>query len=183
MTAAPILHNSAYALWTGLEAEFDRYHAAISYIPIDKARLQEDLRRYLCLRCAGFLEKVTFDSIHRFLESGSGGPVLEFSKSMFYKSPNLTPATFRVLMARFGEEQARKFDAFLSPQLRESLTDLSSIRNTIAHGEFQGGQKLNPDRYRILCQAVYVWLSTEFLQPIGSHSFIADETKESHLPQ
>lgn len=135
---------------------------------MDQIRIQEDLRRYLCLRCAGFLERLVHDCVLRYLEEKAGGPALEFAKSFYKTTPNLNAQSFSKLMARFGPEHADRFDAFLTPSLRDSLNDLSAIRNPIAHGDTAGGQKLDPERYRKLCLAVYEWLTGDFLTPVGS---------------
>lgn len=171
----PIAHKEAYTLWAGLESEFGRYHEAIAYIPITQTRLQDDLRRYLCLRCAGFLEKLTYDCIVRYLESTAGGPALEFAKSFFSHSPNLNSRTFTQLIARFGDGHARRFESFLTTPLRDSLNDLAAMRNPIAHGEITGGQKLDPERYRRLCESVYIWLTSELLEPIGTTTHMVGE--------
>ena len=168
MSIQSIAHKEAYVLWSSLEAEFDRYHTAVSYIPTGQTRLQDDLRRYLCLRCAGFLEKITFDCVTRYLEDSSGGPALEFAKSFFSRAPNLNAETLTKLMARFGEDHARRFQTFLTTPLRDSLNDLAALRNPIAHGATTGGQKLAPERYKILCEAVYDWFTGELLQPVGT---------------
>lgn len=166
-TTSTIAHKDAYALLSRLEAEFERYHAAISYIPIEQTRIQDDLRRYLCLRCAGFLERLVHDSILRYLEEKASGPALEFAKSFYRTTPNLNADSFAKLMARFGEDHADRFYAFLTTSLRDSLNDLAAIRNPIAHGDTAGGQKLDPERYRRLCNAVYEWLTGDFLTPVG----------------
>lgn len=166
-TANPIARKEAYEIWSRLEAEFERYHAAITYIPTDKLRIQDDLRRYLCLRCAGFLERLVHECIIRYLESKSSGPALEFAKSFYRTTPNLNADSLAKLMGRFGEDNLVRFNAFLTVTLKDSLNDLASIRNPIAHGETAGGQKLDPERYRRLCKAVYDWMVGEFLEPVG----------------
>lgn len=165
MPSSTIAHKEAYALWSRLESEFDRYHAAISYIPLGQERIQDDLRRYLCLRCAGFLEQLVFECLTRYLDAKAGGPALEFAKSYFSYAPNLNAESFTKLMARFGADHRTRFEAFLSPTNRDSLNDLASVRNPIAHGEVAGGQKLDPERYRRLCKAVYEWLTSDLLSP------------------
>ncbi|GGE96099.1 HEPN domain-containing protein [Mycetocola zhadangensis] len=165
MSATTIAHKDAFALWSRLQSEFDRYHAAISFIPTNQLKLQDDLRRYLCLRCAGFLEKLVHECVTQYLETKAGGPGLEFARSFFSKAPNLNSEAFVKLMGRFGEDHAARFEEFLTKPLRDSLNDLSSVRNAIAHGAVTGGQKLDPERYRKLCEAVYVWMTSELLSP------------------
>jgi len=173
MTARPIASKEAYELWSRLEAEFERYHSAVAYIPDDQVRLQEDLRRYLCLRCAGFLEQLTFLCVTQYLESKSSGPALEFAKSFFSKAPNLNAEALKKVIARFGKEHLARFEIFFTVALRDSLNDLSSMRNPIAHGEKTGGRKLDPERYRKLCQAVYEWLIGELLTPVGESTTVS----------
>lgn len=100
----PVAHKEAYDLWSRLEAEFDRYYSSISFIPIDKIRLQEDLRKYLCLRCAGFLEKLTYECVIKYLEQTASGPALNFAKSFFLRSPNLNSDTLTKIISRFGDD-------------------------------------------------------------------------------
>ncbi|WP_460682689.1 HEPN domain-containing protein [Nesterenkonia populi] len=167
-----IAHKEAYNLWSRLEAEFDRYYDAVGFIPDGNLRLQEDLRRYLCLRCAGFLEKVTFECIIRFLEESSGGPALQFSKSFFKNSPNLNFNSMKKLIGRFGEEYEARFESFMTQLRRDSLNDLAALRNPIAHGDLAGGRKLDPERYYKLSKDIYEWLTGELLSGVGeSHSF------------
>lgn len=163
VTVSTVAHKEAYALWSRLEAEFDRYHAAISYIPTGQERIQDDLRRYLCLRSAGFLEQLVFQCVTVYLESKTGGPTLNFAKSFFSYAPNLNAESLSKLLARFGDDHKVRFETFLSPTLRESLNDLASLRNPIAHGEVTGGQKLDPERYRRLCKSIYDWLTSDLL--------------------
>jgi len=167
-----IARKDAYELWAALQAEFDRYHRAVAYIPIGEARLQDDLRRYLCLRCAGFLEKLVHQATVHYLESVAGGPALSFARSFYGHAPNLNPRSFRKLLERFGEPLPSKFDEFLTPALRDSLEDLASIRNPIAHGSVTGGRKLDPFRYQKLCREVYEWLNRELVKPIGTHQHV-----------
>ncbi len=126
-------------------------------------KVQDDLRRYLCLRCAGFLEQVTFVIIHGYLEQKAGGPVLEFSKSWFKRAPNLTADAFDKLVARFGGAHGLAFTDFLTPWRKEALSDLLDIRNDVAHGKPFEGAKLAPERYLQLCEDAYHWLVETFL--------------------
>ncbi|WP_346656250.1 HEPN domain-containing protein [Arthrobacter sp. NicSoilB11] len=165
MPQTTIAHPAAYSLWTRLESEFERYHKAISFIPVDQMRLQEDLRRYLCLRCAGFLEQLVYVCVHLYLDSTGGGPSRAFAKSFFSHAPNLNAESFAKLLGRFGEDHAARFDEFLTRPRRDSLNDLYSVRNPIAHGDVTGGQKLDPERYRRLCGEIYQWLTSDLLTP------------------
>lgn len=165
MTLQVFPHREAHQLWTQLESEFERWRKAVSYIPADQIRLQEDLRGYLCLRCAGFLESLAFECVKRYLTTHSSGPALEFAQSFFHQAPNLNATTLPKLIDRFGKEHSNSFKKFLTPQLADSLNDLAAVRNNIAHGNLQGGRKLNPDRYHALCKAILGWFSGEFLEP------------------
>lgn len=158
--------KEVHSLWTGLQAEYERYKNAISYIPTSELRLQEDLRRYLCLRCAGFLEQITFVAITDFLNRKSSGPTLEFATSFFHTAPNLGVNAFLRLIARFGTNYEEALDDFLTQSRRDALNDLLSVRNDIAHGRYLGGRKLDPERYITLCGDVYRWLLGEFLEQI-----------------
>jgi hypothetical protein len=153
-----------HGLWTSLQAEYDRYKQAVTYIPTNELRLQEDLRRYLCLRCAGFLEQITYVTVSDFLTRKSSGPALEFATSFFYMAPNLGVAPFIRLIGRFGESYKQRFEEFLNPGRREVLSDLIGVRNDIAHGKYQAGRKLAPERYLILCKEIYDWYLGEFLE-------------------
>ena len=172
MTAVPIARKEAYELWASLEAEFARYHRAVNFIPTDETRLQDDLRRYLCLRCAGFLEKLVHQATLHYLESVAGGPGLRFAQSFYSHAPNLNPRSFKKLLERFGEPLVSSFESFLTPSRRDTLEDLSAIRNPIAHGSVTGGRKLDPMRYKKLCEDVYQWLNTELVKPVGVSEFV-----------
>jgi len=153
----------AHQLWTGLKAEHERYTQAVAYIPTDQLRLQEDLRRYLCLRCAGFLEQVTFAVLDGYLEDKASDPVLHFARSHFRYAPNLRYGPFVNLIERFGEAYRERFEQFVAVERRvEVLTDLLEVRNDIAHGKYFGGRKLDPARYMLLCEDTYDWLLDEF---------------------
>lgn len=168
MQTQPLGDGTVYALRQRLDAEFDRYHRAIAYIPIGEARLQEDLRRYLCLRCAGFLEQLAYECVHRLLDTKSSGPPLSFAKSYFSRAPNLTASRLFELVERFGADYSEQLSAVLTSPLRDSLNDLYEIRNPVAHGKEQGGQKLDPERYRKLCIVLYDWFIGSFLEPVGT---------------
>lgn len=153
----------AHGLWSTLSAEYERYKRAVEYIPTAELRLQEDLRKYLCLRCAGFLEQVTLVVLAAYVDLKSSGPINEFGKTSIPKVINLTSERFVNLISRFGESHNRAVTQFLTPARHEALSDLLEVRNPIAHGDVIGGRKLNPDRYITLCQEVHDWLVDTFL--------------------
>jgi len=155
----------AHKLWTTLQSEHTRFVDVIRILPLEHAHMQEDMRRYLCLRCAGFLEQVVYEILTEYLRQkcGGGGPILEFSLSFFTRSPNLTPEAFEKLLARFGQDHIERFRDFMTGSTRESLEHLMSVRNPVAHGQYMGGVKLDPARYMELCQSVYDWMLAEFL--------------------
>jgi hypothetical protein len=153
-----------HSLWTGLQAEYDRYRKAVSYIPTSELKLQEDLRRYLCLRCAGFLEQLTFVTVVDYLTRTSSGPSLEFSKSFFHNAPNLAADAFAKVIGRFGSSYRDGIEIFLSGSRRDTLNDLLSVRNDIAHGRYQAGRKLDPERYVRLCEDIYKYFLATFLE-------------------
>lgn len=168
--------TEAFSFWQRLSDEYERYQEAVRVLPMAQAKVQEDLRRYLCLRCAGFLEQVTFVVLHGYLDQKAGGPSRTFAKSWFERAPNLSVDAFTKLVARFGPEYASSFDAFLTPVRRDSLGDLLAIRNDVAHGKHFAGQKLQPDRYVALCEDTYEWLVETFL---GSSVEVLDPTGKS----
>lgn len=150
--------SDALSLWRSLESEYERYNALVRQLPLGLLRVQDDFRRYLCLRCAGFLEQVTFVALQGFIDQNSYGAVGEFAKARFAKSPNLNVDAFTKLMHQLGGEYGPKFDDFLNGVRRESLGDLMSIRNDVAHGRLSSGSRLDPDRYITLCSEVHDWL-------------------------
>jgi hypothetical protein len=156
--------KEVHALWTGLQSEYGRYKKAVGYIPTTELRLQEDLRKYLCLRCAGFLEQLTYMAVTDFLSNKSSGPGLKFAVSFFPYAPNLRVGPFVKLIARFGPDYAERFEAFLTTARHDALSDLLSVRNDIAHGRYQAGRKLDPERYIQLCGEIYDWFLSEFLE-------------------
>lgn len=154
---------AAHELFANLESEYERYRESVSYIPTDKTRLQEDLRRYLCLRCAGFLEQVTYAILTGYLDRKSSGPQLAFSKSFFRRAPNLRADAFIDLIGRFGPSYRSAFEQFLTRVRRDALSDLLEVRNDIAHGLLHSGRKLEPTRYVELCREIYDWLVETFI--------------------
>jgi hypothetical protein len=145
-------------------------------MPISQLKLQDDLRRYLCLRCAGFLEQVTYTILTEFLEQKSSSPIIDFTKSYFSRAPNLNYHAYVDLIGRFGDSYQEQFEELLSQGGRkESLDDLLSVRNDVAHGKYQGGQKLQPDRYVLLCEDIFDWLVSTFLG--NSVEIFADDGK------
>ncbi|MGW5528202.1 hypothetical protein [Streptomyces xanthochromogenes] len=152
----------AHRLWQGLKEEYDRYVEAVNYIPAGSFRHQEDMRRYLCLRFSGFLEKVTEVTLLDFIERKSGGPVQFFALGEL-RIPNLSPEKYGALLGKFGPEYPERFKAHLGIVHRDALFDLLEIRNKVAHGDLQGGVKLDPTRYLALVEHIYDWLFSEFL--------------------
>jgi hypothetical protein len=152
----------AHSLLSGLRSEYERYLESITYIPSNAIRHQEDMRRYLCLRFSGFLEKVTEVILADFIRRKSGGPVQIFASGEL-KVPNLTPEKFSGLLGKFGEECPDRFTAHLGKLHMDALADLLDIRNKVAHGSWQGGAKLDPSRYLTLVERIYFWLFEEFM--------------------
>ncbi|NEC09708.1 HEPN domain-containing protein [Streptomyces sp. SID7909] len=152
----------AHRLWQGLNEEYARYVEAVNYIPAGSFRHQEDMRRYLCLRFSGFLEKVTEVILLDFIERKSGGPVQAFALNEL-RIPNLSPEKYAILLGKFGPEYPERFEVHLGKIHKDALFDLLDIRNKVAHGDVQGGAKLDPTRYLTLVEKIYDWLFAEFL--------------------
>lgn len=174
----------ALGYWQRLSDEYGRYLRAVQTIPLDNMRLQDDLRRYLCLRCSGFLEQVAYTILSAHLDIKSSGPAKEFAKSWFKRAPNLTVEEFRTLIARFGESYGTLFDTFLSEKDRkDTLGSLMAIRNKVAHGlEFKGA-RLDPVQFIELCEDTYNWLVETFLgnsvQLVDNHGNVQEHYVQS----
>lgn len=153
----------ALSLWRRLKDEYERYGQAVRVLPVANARIQDDLRRYLCLRCAGFLERVTLEVIHGHIELNAYGSVAHFAKKRFSRAPNLRVAKFEELIGQLGREHSEAFAEFLDPVRKEALKDLMDIRNDVAHGKEITGAKLAPERYITLCEEVHDWLVEHLL--------------------
>ncbi|WP_309614966.1 hypothetical protein [Salinibacterium sp.] len=122
------------------------------------SKLQVDSRAYLCLRCAGFLEQLVFLTVKAFLVRTASGPALAFSRSFFRQAPNLTAAALDGVFERFGSEHKVKLSSFMTIGRHDTLSDLMSIRNLVAHGQLVGsGAKLDPTRYVKFCGDFYLW--------------------------
>lgn len=160
MTTAQV---EALSLRDGLKAEYDRHVKLVRLLPIAEIQLQVDSRRYLCLRCAGFLEQLVHIVIPAYLDGKASGPALNFARSHFNRAPNLTVDALRSLFGRFGIEDSRKLDEFLDTARHDALSDLMSIRNLVAHGDSIGGAKLDPVRYIDFCMDFYDWCVAEYL--------------------
>lgn len=169
-----------HSLWTGLQSEYNRYKKAVTYIPTSELRMQEDLRRYLCLRCAGFLEQMTYVAVTDFLARKSAGPAREFATSFFRAAPNLGVKPFIDLIARFGTKYKDQFEEFLTVNRRDALSDLMSVRIDIAHGKYQSGRKLDPDRYVKLCKEIYDWFLGEFLEKTIVTTVVTADQNDAH---
>ena len=165
MTRNP--RGEALSLWQGLQAEHDRYRAAVRVLQgqrdVTVLRVQDDMRRYLCLRCAGFLEQVVFVVLDGYLDQKTSGPAREFIRTQFRRAPNLNVKAFAGLIGRFGSHYSGEFDRFLTKTRRSTLGDLLDIRNDVAHGRVGPGARLDPNRYLTLCEEVYDWLIETFL--------------------
>ncbi len=169
--------KEAYACWKRLKSEHDRYIATVRLLQqqgeSDFLKVQDDMRRYLCLRCAGFLEQVTFIVLDGYLDQKVSGPPRHFLKSVFSQAPNLNVDAFTRLMNRFGPDRAAEFEAFLTRPRRDTLGDLLGIRNDVAHGREFNGRRLEPSGYMKLCEEIYEWLVETFL---GESVEVMDET-------
>ena len=154
----------AYKLLQILDSEHERYLRAVGYLPRGEERLQEDLRRYLCLRCSGFLEQLTYEVLTDYLLRKSYTPIGEWATSFFRHAPNLNLKAFASLLARFGESYSTAFEKFINHSgRRDLLTNLLDVRNTVAHGGVIGGQRLDPTPYIRLCRDTHDWLVTVFI--------------------
>ena len=153
----------ALSLRDRLNAEYERYRDLVTFLPTGKLKLQEDSRRYLCLRCAGFLEQLVFLTVRQYLRKKSSGPGLEFAHSFFYQAPNLTPSALKKLFARFGELDSSRLATFIDKPREDVLADLMSVRNPVAHGTEINGAKIDPTRYVEFCNDFYDWCVTTYL--------------------
>jgi hypothetical protein len=168
--------TDALSLWSALKAEYERYVETVRVLPIDLLKVQEDMRRFLCLRCAGFLEQLCFVVLRGHIEQKSYGSVQSYARARFSKTPNLTVDAFSRLIGQFGDGHTHSFEKFLTPLLKDSLHELMSIRNDVAHGKSYNGQRLNPERYLSLCEEIYDWMVAEFL---AGTTVVLDESGRS----
>lgn len=156
-----------FSLKSSLESEIQRYDKLVHLNGLDildAAKLQEDLRRYYAIRCAGFLERIFYEAIKWYVESNSSRDVSLFSMSFFQKSPNLTPDAMEKLVARFGDRYLDSLSEVLDDQLKQRLGVLLSWRNDLAHGNFPTGAKIDPGLYFELCNVIYDWILEEFIK-------------------
>jgi hypothetical protein len=153
----------ALSLRDRLNAEYERYKELVGILPMDKLRLQEDSRRYLCLRCAGLLEQLVFLTVRQYLAKKTSGPALEFANSFFRQAPNLNPKALRNMFGRFGDQDRGRLEEFIDKSREDVLTDLMAVRNPVAHGEAIGGAKIDPRRYVEFCNEFYDWCVDTYL--------------------
>ncbi|MBB1049707.1 hypothetical protein G6021_00940 [Dietzia sp. CW19] len=156
-----------YSLKGSLESEISRYDTLTHLEGIDllqNAKLQEDLRRYYAIRCAGFLEKLFYEAITWYIETNANREVSQFSRSFFKKSPNLTPDAMETLVSRFGEVYLESLNEVLDEELKGRLGVLLNLRNEIAHGDFPTGAKHAPEQYLELCNIIYDWILEQFIK-------------------
>ena len=175
MTTQP--RSDALSYWQRLQEEYERYVETIRVLQRQKdvsfLKVQDDMRRYLCLRCAGFLEQVVFVILDGYLDQKVQGPSREFIRGYFSHAPNLNVDAFTRLIGKFGDKHAEEFEKFLTKPRRGTLGDLLGIRNDVAHGRVGQGAKLAPEQYINLCEEVYDWLIETFL---GESVEVRDDT-------
>lgn len=158
---------AALSYWQRLQDEHARYIATVRLLQrqkeVDFLKVQDDMRRYLCLRCAGFLEQVVFVILDGYLDQKVQGPTREFIRGYFSHAPNLNVDAFTRLIGKFGDKHAAEFENFLTKPRRGTLGDLLGIRNDVAHGRVGQGARLAPEQYINLCEEIYDWLIDTFL--------------------
>ena len=154
---------AAYSLWSELVAEHERYSTLVRSVPTLELRVEEDYRRYLCVRCAGFLEQVVFILLTHFLSKRSAPASLAFAGSYFRQAPNLSNEALTKLIARFGSDYQERIELFLTDARKQRLGDLLGARNDVAHGRVGRGRRLDPEGNLRLCREVYDWLIAQFL--------------------
>jgi hypothetical protein len=182
VTAQP--RAEALSYWQRLKDENARYQMTVRVLQEQKdvsfLKVQEDMRRYLCLRCAGFLEQVVFVVLDGYLNQKVTGPARTFIRGHFNRAPNLNIDAFTRLIGKFGPQHSGAFDKFLTKPRRGALADLLDIRNDVAHGRVGKGARLDPARYLILCEEIYDWLIENFL---GDSVEVLDDSGRGVVPE
>jgi hypothetical protein len=163
------IRNVLYSLKENLKAEHNRYTVFVqsrSELPLSVyAKLQEDMRKYICLRCSGFLEQLMFETVSWYIENNAAPESKNFALSFFRHSPNLSPTAFESLLERFGETKLTSFRSTFDELNRSILGNMLDTRNNVAHGLPTRGQKYDAKAYVDLCEEIYDWVLDEFVGP------------------
>lgn len=153
----------------------------LAHIPQADPEVQEDLRKYICIRYSGYLEQIVFQAISGHIREPLSPEMADFVTSYFKKAPNLNPGQFHELVARFGAESKRAFNLFLDQGLRrDQLKSLLELRNDVAHGRAYRGNASSLTGYQQLVVDLDEWIvqrwintsaaSSTVTQPIATHA-------------
>lgn len=136
----------------------------VSHIPRADPEVQEDLRKYICIRLSGYLEQIVFQAISGHVREPLGPELSEFVSSYFKRAPNLNPGQFHELVSKFGEESKLSFNEFLNVGLRrEQLKSLLELRNDVAHGRAYRGTAASIAGYQQLVSDLDDWIVSRWI--------------------
>lgn len=156
----PDTRASALQTITALRRELeDTTTRIISHIPRADPEVQEDLRKYVCIRLSGYLEQIVFQAISGHVREPLGPEMAQFVSSYFKKAPNLNPGQFQELVSKFGPDSRAAFEEFLAVEFRrEQLKSLLELRNDIAHGRAYRGNAASIVGYQQLVRDLDDWI-------------------------
>jgi hypothetical protein len=139
-----------------LDDTYARYQAALKDIPID---FQSDVHRYMCIRLAGYLEQLFFNSLTGYIKSNNNSKIADFATSHFKYAPNMRPGNLEELIKRFGDEWSADLQIFLDDgNRRDILGVLLVIRNTTSHGGNYSGTRPQVTTYKQLVDDLHNWV-------------------------
>src|SRR5664280_2774350 len=99
------------------------------------------LRRYLVVRCAGYLESTRDDCIRRYSQDKAAPAVASHVASFLGTGRGVRPQQLRDAIGTFSPSWAGDFDAFLAADDERRGSELGALvasRKRIAHGDGDG---------------------------------------------
>lgn len=161
----PDSRDAARAMITALRGELDETTDRIlHHLARVEPGVQEDLRKYLCIRFSGYLEQILFQAISGHVREDLRPEIRSFIGSFFRQAPNLNPHQFQELVAKFGDSAKSSFADFLSADLRKDrLRALLELRNDVAHGRAYTGTVASLEGYRELVADIEAWVVSQWL--------------------
>lgn len=143
----------------------DTVSRILAHIPQAEPDVQEDLRKYICIRYSGYLEQIVFQAISGHIREPLGPDMADFVSSYFKKAPNLNPGQFHELVGRFGADSRQAFNQFLDEGLRrDQLKSLLELRNDVAHGRAYRGNASSLTGYQQLVEDLDEWIVQRWIQ-------------------